>query len=93
MTIKGDSADHGSPFAAANTIQVPPERPEEPMPKTIEFRKISPNMLINLWTFRATITWLVKTNGCTDINTIDALNLYKVPIINKNTGRMTTMMH
>jgi len=48
-------------------------------------------MLMNLWTFRATITWLIKTNGCTDINTIDALNLYKVPIINKNTGRMRTM--
>ncbi len=26
-------------------------------------------MLINLWTFRATINRLIKTNGCTDTNT------------------------
>jgi hypothetical protein len=85
--MKGDSADHGSPFAAAITIHIP----EESTLKIKEFRQISLNMLMNLWTFRATVTWLVKTIGCTDINTINAMNLYKVPNINKNTSSTTTM--
>jgi hypothetical protein len=51
------------------TQSIPPERPEDSTLKIKEFRQMSPNMPMNLWTFRATIIRLVKTNRCTDTNT------------------------